>query len=93
MPNEQNEIELQSEYIVLMIPQSTVEVTVSAKVWNGRKVIDVERTMLFGEVRNAIKDAQENYIPEDAVFMLTDFGKKQQDLLKAGHLARFEENE
>jgi len=70
MPNKAREVELSEEFIVLAIPATTVEVTISAKVWCDGEVVEVKRTMPFDEVRGAIKEAQEGYIPSDAIFVL-----------------------
>lgn len=66
--DELREIELQEEFIVLAIPENTVEVTISAKVWHDGEVLSVERTMPFQEVREAMKEAREGYMPSNAVF-------------------------
>ena len=57
MPNKAREVELSEEFIVLAIPATTVEVTISAKVWCDGEVVEVKRTMPFDEVRGAIKEA------------------------------------
>ena len=62
---ENKSVELSESFIVLAIPSSTVEVTISAKVWNGDKVVEVRKTMPFSEVREAIKeDRYEEFIEE-----------------------------
>lgn len=40
------------------------------------------RTMPFQEVRDAIREAKEAYIPSDAVFTLTDLGRMELERLK-----------
>lgn len=69
------EIELTSEYIVLAIPASTCEVEINAKIYHNGVVRTVSKTMDFEEVRSAIKEAQEAYIPGDAVFSITPLGE------------------
>lgn len=64
------EIELRDEFIVLSVPENTVEVKISAKVWHNGEVLTVERTMPFQEVREAMKEAEEGYMPSNAVFTL-----------------------
>ena len=71
------EIELPQEYIVLAIPDSTVEVTINAKVYYDGEIHKVTRVMDFNEVRDAIKEAQDGYIPSDAIFSLTPLGEKR----------------
>ena len=63
-------LDLDSEFIVLAVPASSVEVTISAKIWKDGEIIEVRKVMPFEEVRAAIKEAQEGYIPSDALFML-----------------------
>ena len=69
-------IELENEFIVLAVPKNTVEVTISAKIYHNGELQDVHRTMDFQEVREAFKEAEQGYIPSDAVFTLTPLGKK-----------------
>ena len=71
------EIELPQEYIVLAIPDSTVEVTINANVYYDGEIHKVTRVMDFNEVRDAIKEAQDGYIPSDAIFSLTPLGEKR----------------
>ena len=73
MGNEQ--IELTEDFIVLAIPEETVEVTIKAKVFHDGELVEVGRTLGLTEVRDAFKEAQENYIPGDALFALTPLGE------------------
>jgi len=61
---------LDSEFIVLAVPASSVEVTISAKIWNNGEILEVKKVMPFEEVRAAMKEAEEGYIPSDAIFTL-----------------------
>lgn len=76
------EIELEQEYIVLAIPSSTLEVNIEAKIYYGGDVHKVKTTLGFDEVRAAIKEAQDGYIPSDAVFTLTPLGEEALRKLK-----------
>lgn len=90
---ENKSVELSESFIVLAIPSSTVEVTISAKVWNGDKVVEVQKTMPFSEVREAIKEAEEGYIPSDALFVLnTDASKSEIEKLVQSYLDRAEDS-
>lgn len=90
---ENKSVELSESFIVLAIPSSTVEVTISAKVWNGDKVVEVQKTMPFSEVREAIKEAEEGYIPSDALFVLnTDVSKSEIEKLVQSYLDRAEDS-
>lgn len=84
------EIELENEFIVLAIPRDTIEVTISAKVYHDGTIQNVSRTMGLSEIREAFKEAEQGYVPSDAVFTLTPLGeqyveeliKKQRNLFK-----------
>lgn len=70
-----DKIELKEKYIVLSIPEDSVGVTITAKVLIGEKITEVSRNMDFAEVRAAFKEAEEGYVPPDALFTLTDKGR------------------
>lgn len=75
-------IELQQEFIVLAIPATTTKVKIEAEIYHNGELIEVSKTMDFGEVRAAIKEAQECYMPSDTVFALTDLGRAELERLK-----------
>ena len=86
-------VELSESFIVLAIPSSTVEIKFSAKVWNDSEIVEVQRTMNFDEVREAIKEAEEGYIPSDALFVLnTDASKSEIEKLVQSYLDRAEDS-
>lgn len=70
------EIELASKYIVLEIPEDTVTVTITARVYLNGELQTVEKQLGPSEVREAFKEAEENYIPDDAVFQITEEGRR-----------------
>lgn len=86
-------IDLEEEYIVLSIPKDAVEVTIRAKVWHKGSVIEVEKTVDFDTIREMFKEADQGYIPENAIFTLTDKGKAYLEELKRKQLAGMEEDE
>lgn len=88
---DQEIIELENEFIVLAVPKNTVEVTISAKIYHNGELQDVHRTMDFHEVREAFKEAEQGYIPSDAVFTLTPLGKKYVEELIQKQRSLFEE--
>ena len=67
---EQDEIDLPQSFIVLMIPDDTVEVDITAKIYQEHRLREVTRHMDFDEVRAAIRDAEQNYIPSDTLFTI-----------------------
>jgi len=68
-------LELAQDYIVLVVPEETVEVEITAKIYHGGEIRTVSKHMGFQEVRAAIKEASEGYIPNDAVFSLVPVGE------------------
>ena len=88
---DQEIIELENEFIVLAVPKNTVEVTISAKIYHNGELQDVHRTTDFQEVREAFKEAEQGYIPSDAVFSLTPLGEKYVEELIKKQRGLFEE--
>lgn len=70
------EVELTQEFIVLAIPAATLEVNITAKIYHEGEIHSVHKTMDFEEVREAIEEAKDGYIPSDALFSLTPLGEK-----------------
>ena len=70
-------VELENSFIVLAVPSDTVEVEITATVYMDGKLQKVKRTMGFGEVREAMKEAEDGYIPSDAVFTLAPMGEEK----------------
>lgn len=79
--DEHGEIELREEFIVLAIPAETVEVTISAVIYHDGELMTVTKTMGMQDVREAIREAQDGYIPSDAMFSLTPMGEQQAEEL------------
>lgn len=77
-----NIIDLKEEFAVLSIPSSTVELTIGVKIYNDGQIIDVYRKLSIEEVREAIEEAKENYIPND-VYRITEEGKRYLEELKS----------
>ena len=76
-------IELENDFIVLAIPTNSVEVTISAKVIYDGELQTVCKTMGLKEIGEAFHEAEQGYIPSDAVFTLTPLGKKYvEELIK-----------
>ena len=75
--NKVKAVELDQEFIVLAIPASTLEIKITARIWNDGKVQTVERTMPNKEVRAAIREAEIGYVPSDTAFSLTEYGKSR----------------
>ena len=84
-------VELENDFIVLAIPTNSVEVTISAKVFHDGELQNVCRTMGLQEIREAFQEAEQGYIPSDAVFTLTPLGKQYVDELIRKQKELFEE--
>ena len=67
-----NMVELIESYAVITLPKHTLEVVFEIVVGHNGEVLKVRRTMTIDEVRNAFKEAEDLYIPDDAVFRPTD---------------------
>lgn len=63
-------IDLPQSFIVLSVPDDTVEVDITAKVYVNSELHTVTRHMDFPEVREAIRDGSRNYLPDDTLFVL-----------------------
>ena len=70
------EVELANNYAVIELPETAVAVTIEATVYMDGKLQTVKREMNMKEVQAAFKEAEAIYIPPDAVFTLTDVGRK-----------------
>lgn len=70
------ELYLEQNYIVLSLPSETVEVEITAKVYHDGELINVKKTLSIQEVREGFKEAEEGYVPSDAVFQVTEKGLK-----------------
>jgi hypothetical protein len=70
------EVELTDKYIVLEIPEDTLALTITAQVYLNGELQTVEKQLGIREVRAAFKEAEKNYIPDDAVFQITEEGRR-----------------
>lgn len=74
---DEQEYTLDEDFIVLAVPSDTVEVKITATIYADGKIERVEKTMNFREVRRAMKEANDGYIPSDAVFTLRPLGEEK----------------
>ena len=82
MTNNREIVDLDNDFIVIAVPSSALEIDITAKVWYNGDVLTVGRTMCFYEIREAFKEAQAGYIPQDAVFVLNkDLSKNKLERL------------
>ena len=85
-------IDLDQSFIVLAIPDDTVELEINAKIYIDGELHDVFRHMDFSEIRAAIRDGEQNYIPDDALFTLAPTRREKLKRLLDRH-AFYEEEE
>lgn len=69
-------ISLPSVSAVIDLPENTVELTVDAKVLLNGELTVVSRTLTPTEVRRAFQNAEDYYCDPDAVYTLTEEGRK-----------------
>lgn len=69
-------VDIANVYAVIEVPENCVEVTIQCKVYMDGELMTVWRTMGMKEIQHAIKEAEDCYIPEDAIFQLTEEGKR-----------------
>lgn len=69
--------------IVLSIPENTVAVTLTGKNYPETGLEEFYKRLGIAEIRRAIQMAEEDFIPSDAKFVLTEKGKQcAEELLK-----------
>lgn len=82
MQNEQDKeiVKLDNQYAIVELPENCVELTLQCKVFLDGELQTVMRTMDMKDIREAFdeyKAAEEmGYIPPNAVFTLTEEGKR-----------------
>lgn len=76
-------VELTDVPAVIWIPDNAVEAVLTITVFHDGELINVEKRMDMGAVRHAIREADENYLDPDAVFTITDKGKRLAASLEA----------
>ncbi len=76
-------VALDEEFIVLAVPADTVEVEITATVFLDGELKTAYKKMGFAEVRSAMNEAEDGYIPSNAIFTLTKTGEdKLEELLR-----------
>lgn len=70
------EVELYESFAVIRLPSDSVEVEINVKVYHDGELINVAKTLTMEDIREVFNDAEENYFPDDAKFVITDEGRK-----------------
>ena len=89
MDEEKEIVELDNQWAIIEIPENCVELTLQCTVYLDGKLQTVMRTMSMKEIKEAFGEyevAEEcGYIPPNAVFSLTEEGKKYaEELIRNG---------
>ena len=70
------EITLQEENAVILLPTDIVKLEMTVHVYHDGKIIKAGRVMDISELRRAFMLAEEYYEDPDAIYALTDEGRK-----------------
>lgn len=81
-------MELNEDFIVLAVPEDTVQVEIAATIYIDGKLKRVARVMGFPEVRAAFKEANDGYMPSDAIFSLRPMGEEKVTALVEKYLTK-----
>lgn len=72
---EEKTIELMEHRAMIYLPENSVEVTVIAKVFENGELQTVSMTYDMQKIREMFRKADDGYIDDDDVFVLTEKGK------------------
>ena len=78
------EVELQEHRAMIYLPENSIAVRIIATVYEEDEVHEVHKDLNLNDLRDAFQRADEGYIDEDDMFVLTDEGKAYLDELKKG---------
>ena len=73
----ENEIELNEKRAMIYLPENAVDITINCKVYENEKIVEVSKQLRLSEIQAAFMDAEQNYIEDDDVFVLTDSEKQR----------------
>lgn len=74
--NEEKEVVLNEHRAMVYLPEDAVEVRFEAKVYHDGELITAQKILTMGDLREAFRKADEGYIDDDDVFVITEKGKK-----------------
>lgn len=84
-------VELASEYAVIELPRDAVWVNMTIKVMQNGEITEVSGQMGVDDIRKAFREAEDNYLPDDAVFTLTEKGRAMAEAMENGQISLFDE--
>ena len=73
----ENEIELNEKRAMIYLPENAVDITINCKVYEDGNIVEVSKQLRLSEIQAAFIDADQNYIEDDDVFVLTDSEKQR----------------
>ena len=90
MDEKEEIVELDNAWAIIEIPETCVELTLQCKVYLNGELQTVMRTMSMKDIKEAFEEyaaAEEcGYIPPNAVFTLTEEGKRYaEELMRNGN--------
>lgn len=74
--NARETVELPTDYAVVSLPSDAVWVEMVVKVMRDGEIVKIAHQMDTKAIRDAFKEAEKNYLPDDAVFTLTEKGRE-----------------
>ena len=72
--NKVEEVELKEKRAMVYLPENSVDITITCKIYEDGKLITVEKCLRLSDIQAAFKDAEENYIGPDDKFQITEAG-------------------
>lgn len=78
------EITLCEHRAMIYLPEDSVEVTITAKIYVNGNVCEVGKVMSMSDLREAFRKADDGYIDDDDTFFITEKGKAYLDEVRNG---------
>lgn len=73
---EEKFVELQEHRAMVHLPENAVEVTIQAKVFHNDGILSVKKEMKMEDIREAFRKADDGYIDDDDMFVITEKGRE-----------------
>ena len=82
---EKEYVEVMEHRALIYLPENAVAVTMMCEIYDEEKkeIVKCSKTMSISEIRDAFTRADEGYVDDDDVYVLTEEGQKAYDQLKA----------
>ena len=69
-------MELTELRAMVYLPENSVEVEITATIYENGELVKVGKTLRLSEIQAAFRDAEENYIEDDDMFQITEKGRE-----------------